>query len=319
MNSGPSRRSRIAGTLAGIALALAGGAGFAAPGSDTLDSIRPKVKPRVKAPARKPVPRKPAPQKPVPAKRTAPVAKARPAPKPDGVTAQRPAAPPSVPVTARLPGDTLANGRVAWWPMEGNAKDIVGGSDGTLRRGVSAVPAMVGVGLQFDGNGSGIQVPDTPALQFTGSFTLSLWVRVEAFPPAGRAGQLFFRGDRRAGMDPYNLCVVPDGMLAFQVDSGNGATLLRVPIPPKVPVHVSAMLDADAGKMRVYLDGKLAGETKTTYRPFRELLASEHAGIGIGNTQYAGEHEQAFYGTLDDLQVHNRALSPEEVTALARR
>lgn len=317
MNSGPRRRFRMAGTgiLAAFSLTLAGVAGIAAPGGDTLDSIRPKVKARVKAPVRKPTPRKPA-----PAKRTAPVAKGRPLPKPGGVTAVRvPTGPTSVPVTARLPGDTLANGRVAWWPIKGNAKDIVGGNDGALRRGVSAVPAMVGVGLQFDGNGSGIQIPDTPALQFTGSFTISLWVRVEAFPPSERAGQLFFRGDRRGGMDPYNLCVVPDGMLAFQVDSGNGATLLRVSIPPKVPVHVSAMLDAESGKMRVYLDGRLAGEMKTTYRPFRDLVASEHAGIGIGNTQYSGEHEQAFYGTLDDLQVHNRALSPEEVAALARR
>jgi hypothetical protein len=285
-------------------------AALAAPGKDTLDSIRP----RAKAPAK--TPRKPAARKPAPTRKPAAVTKAPPRPEP---VAARPKRTAPLPVTAKLPGDTLANGRVAWWPMEGNAKDIVGGNDGTFRRGVSAVPGMVGVGLQFNGNGSGILVRDAPALQFTGSFSISVWLRVEAYPPAGRVGQIFFRGDSRAGNDPYNLCVVPDGFLHFQVDSGAGSTLLRVPVPQQVPVHVCAMLDTSAQVMRVYLNGKVAAEEKTAYRPLRDLDPKQFPGVGIGNTQNVDIHQHPFYGMLDDLQIHNRALTPDEVAALAHR
>lgn len=292
-------------------LALGGVAAVAAPGKDTLDSIRPRAKTPAKA-----VPRKPVTRKPVPPKRTAAAPKPPSHPAP---AATPPKATAPVPVTAKLPGDTLANGRVAWWPMEGNAKDIVGGNDGTFRRGVSAVPGLVGVGLQFDGNESGILVRDSPALQFTGSFSISVWLRIEAFPPQGHVGQIFFRGDSRAGNDPYNLCVVPDGFLHFQVDSGAGATLLRVPVPQKVPVHVCAMLDTSAQVLRVYLNGKVAAEEKTAYRPLRDLDPKQYPGIGIGNTQNVDIHQHPFYGMLDDLQVHNRALTPDEVASLARR
>lgn len=292
---------------------LLGVASFATPGGDTLDSIRPKTKAPAKA-----APRKPTPRKPSPAKRPPSVAKARPVKKPS-TAARPPVEPTPVPVTAKLPGDTLASGRVAWWPMEGNAKDIVGGNDGTLRRGISAVPGVVGVALQFDGNGSGIQVRDAPALQFTDSFSISVWVQIEAYPPPGRAGQIFFRGDNRAGNDPYNVCVLSDGRLAFQVDSGAGYSTLHAPIPQKVRVHVCALLDTTAQVMRIYVDGKPAAETRCPYRPLRNLDPRESPGAGIGNTQNGDVHQHPFSGFLDDLQLHNRALTPDEVAFLARR
>jgi len=304
-------RFRLSVGVLFLTLTLSGVAAFAAPGGDTLDSIRPKTKAPVRAPRKPPV-RKPAPVKPAPV-----VTKATPPRKPATGTSPKPA--PAIPVTIKLPGDTLANGRVAWWPMEGNAKDIVGGNDGTLRRGVSAVPGMVGVGLQFDGNGSGILVRETPALQFAGSFTISVWLRIEAYPPAGHIGQIFFRGDSRAGQDPYNLCVLPDGRLAFQVDSGAGYSTLHASIPQTVPVHVSAMLDSSAQMMRIYLNGKLAAALKCPYRPLRDLDPKEFPGVGIGNTQNVDVHQHPYHGVLDDLQVHNRALTPEEVATLARR
>lgn len=295
--------------------ALVGVAGLAAPGGDTLDSIRPKKK----APARV-APRKPAVKKSSPARRSTPVAKARPTKKPATPMAVRSTAEPiPVPVTARLPGDSLANGRVAWWPMEGNAKDIVGGNDGAFRRGVSAVPGMVGVGLQFDGNGSGIVVRDAPALQFTDSFSISMWVMVQAFPGPGGQSQIFFRGDGRGGLDPYSLYLSPGGKIGVTADSGTETLRMETPLPERTPIHVSAVLDARQQVARIYLNGKVAAEAKTRVRPFRDLVASAHAGIGIGNTQYPGEYEQAFHGILDDLQVHNRTLTPDEVATLARR
>ncbi len=290
---------------------------------DTLKSIRAKKPAASKAgskkpPIKKPVSRKPAARaaavrKPAVPKRTTPASATR---KPGAATA---ASVKPFPATRALPEDTLAQGRVAWWPMEGDARDLVGGNHGRLRRGVSAVQGVHGVALQFDGNQSGINIPDTLPLQFNDSFTISAWVTVLSYPPEGRICQIFFRGDSRAGLDPYSLHITPQGKLVFIIDGEKGARAgLDAPIPLRTAVHVSATLDTATQKMRIYVNGKLAAETSTPVRPFRELVPTERPGIAIGNTQSAGEHEQAFYGILDDLQVHNRALTLAEVARLAQ-
>lgn len=203
--------------------------------------------------------------------------------------------------------------------MEGDARDIAGGNHGRFRRGISAVPGIHGVALQFDGNQSGINIPDTLPLQLNDSFSISTWVTVLSYPAEGRICQIFFRGDSRAGLDPYSLHLNHRGKVVFLIDAGDGGRAgLDTPVPLRTAVHVCATLDTAAQKMRLYVNGKLAGETSTPYRPFRDLDPRERPGIAIGNTQSAGEHEQAFYGVLDDLQVHNRALIPAEVARLAR-
>jgi hypothetical protein len=50
-----------------------------------------------------------------------------------------------------------------------------------------------------------------------------------------------------------------------------------------------------------------------------ELDPAQHAGLGIGNVQYVGPHNQPFVGVLDEIQLYDRALSPDEVEALANR
>ena len=324
------------GCVLTAAVFAAGGVGAAGKKGDTLDSLRP-TRPPV-APPPKPVLRKPAAVKraPVPqVKRSVapPVPRAASAMRKAAVATQKPTMPKPAtstpkPVTTTVPQpvtppppppDPLSIGRVAWWPMAGDARDLLGGSHGQLRRGVTAAAGMVGVGLQFDGKGSGISVPDSAALQLADSFTLSVWVNAATLPqPKGQA-QIFFRGDSRSGMDPFSLYFSSNRNLGFVIQSATETNRMELRIPERTWVHVSAMLDTGAQKMRLYVNGKLAQERPSTLRPLRDLDPRFHAGIGIGNTQYDGEYDQPFYGLLDELQVHNRALSADEVAILARR
>jgi hypothetical protein len=64
----------------------------------------------------------------------------------------------------------------AWWPGDGNARDIIGGFDGVLNGDAMTGSGLVGGAFVLDGDGDFVDVPDHPALNFgTGDFTIALW------------------------------------------------------------------------------------------------------------------------------------------------
>lgn len=61
----------------------------------------------------------------------------------------------------------IPSGLVDWWPGDGNAKDIVGGNNGTPVGGVTFAPGEVGQAFSFDGLTGAVVVPDAPSLDQT--------------------------------------------------------------------------------------------------------------------------------------------------------
>jgi hypothetical protein len=66
------------------------------------------------------------------------------------------------------PGDALTepppasrppDGAVAWWRVDGNAKDSAGGNHGTLKGGVTFAPGVAGQAFRLDGATRYVEVP----------------------------------------------------------------------------------------------------------------------------------------------------------------
>ena len=76
---------------------------------------------------------------------------------------------------------TTPTGMIAWWPGDGNARDVIGTNHGVLRNGAGFAPGKVGSGFHFDGVDDYINVGRAPALQFYGTapFTFSFWIAPE--------------------------------------------------------------------------------------------------------------------------------------------
>lgn len=214
---------------------------------------------------------------------------------------------------------TLPPGLVAWWPGDGNATDVAGKNASKIVGGVTFAPGVVGRSFQFDGKTGGIVIPDADALKITGSLTISAWVKLASYPTADRSGaQIVFRGDDRAGLDPYSLAVHHDGLLFFAVDSGSGYADVSAPILVGTFVHVAATLDNFSGRQRLFLDGHVIAERVTSVRPFRDLDAQSNPGVGIGNTQNPAHNGQPFRGIIDEVRLYSRVLPPSEIQTLAK-
>lgn len=79
---------------------------------------------------------------------------------------------------------------MAWWPGEGDARDIIGTNNGALMGGVTFVTGEVGMAFSFDGSSGYIAVSNTSSMDFgTNDFTIAGWIRLstlDAGPGGGR-------------------------------------------------------------------------------------------------------------------------------------
>jgi glucose/arabinose dehydrogenase len=218
----------------------------------------------------------------------------------------------TVPTAVAVPANV-----VSWWTANSTANDALGLNNATLSN-VTYTTGEVGKAFSFNGSSSSAKLADSSSLAFTNSFTIEDWIKVNGLPSSGSV--IMFRGDDRGGLDPYSLCVQPDGNLQFQVTTGatidtNGC-VLNTPISTGQWTHIAATLDDATGLMTLYVNGTPAAQTTTDVRPFATLDSTQHPAVGIGNSNDPASYNAPFSGLIDELSVYNRALTPGEVLGI---
>lgn len=183
-----------------------------------------------------------------------------------------------------------------------------------FRPGTSTTLAQGYVGFTFDGRSGGIGLGDPKALRLTKSLSLACWVRLESYAPGALESQIVFRGDDRTGLDPYSLRVLADGHVAFTLENAEAKTdNITAPIRLHVWTHVVGSLDDRSGEMTLWIDGRRASSHRTKVRPFAALDPQLGAGVSIGNVQTRGNYSQPLNGTLVDVAIYDRVVTPNEI------
>ena len=172
----------------------------------------------------------------------------------------------------------------------------------------SWVDGKFGTGLEFDGKDDRVQVADHETLNFTGSITIAAWAR-----PGKQQKDIpliVFKG-RQTGQ--YIMRVTPNNRLfATFWKEGKRTTKIETDQPLSDGWHHVAVTYDPAGskKLRLYVDGRLA----------KEKVDDGGWGEPRGrDLTISGRNNQAYHGLLDEVYLYNRALSPDEVKALAER
>lgn len=167
--------------------------------------------------------------------------------------------------------------------------------------------------LQFDGTNR-IFVADAPDFQISGSLSLEAMIRLDTYTNANRTKQLiFFRGDSRGGLDPFQLDVRPDGRLRFTITNAenlSAAVLSPEAIPLNELLHVAGTLNDATGVMRLYINGDLVDTLNTDRRPFAMLDPNLNPGVGIGSRQDGGD--DFFHGLIGNVRIHTSAIAVPE-------
>jgi hypothetical protein len=188
-------------------------------------------------------------------------------------------------------------GLVSWWPGAGNAKDIVGGHDGTLANGIDFAPGKVGAAFRFDGVDDSVTISN----QDRNAFTFAAWVK------RGRASV-------PGNLDRLILAVNNGGWgVFFHSDNTLGLTLVGIsavfssaPLSDTSTFHHVAVT-YNGSQASFFIDGVL-----DSVRPYAVTFNSSGGAYTIGSR---GSSE-FLMGLLDEVTVFDHALSAGEVAAI---
>jgi hypothetical protein len=194
-------------------------------------------------------------------------------------------------------------GLVSWWAAEGNALDQISGNNGILAGNTSYGPGKVGQGFVFDGNGSGVQVGGTTNLWLQ-NLTIETWIkRASASVVSGSGGNATIFG---YGTGAYLFGINSAGNLFFS-QQGNFAYVSGPAITDTNFHHVAVSM---VGSTVVFYLDRVAYATPAYSVTF--TFTGGPPGIGF----WAERGDTGFLGTIDELSVYNRALSPTEIQGI---
>ena len=187
------------------------------------------------------------------------------------------------------------------------ALDSTGPNPGTLVNGPLRDPAgRFGGALQFDGINDYVNMPDSPSLDLSNRFSISLWFRPSQLLHAGSG-----RKDLLQKFLSYWIILnYPngDGRLSFVLNSGSPYARSTTTIwQSNQWYHVAATYDGVI--MKLYINGVLEGSTPSVFLP-----ASTTYPLQVGGNTTQGYW---FPGAIDDVRLYGNPLAAAAVTALS--
>src|SRR6185503_13894334 len=181
-------------------------------------------------------------------------------------------------------------------------------NNGVLVGNASFGPGLVGQAFGFDGDNDSVMIGNPATLQLQ-NFTIEAWIKRSSANQASldvlTVGHIF-----GYGYGGYVLGLSDDGRLAFgQVGLSGINSILSVRDTNWHHVAVSKA----AGAVAFYVDG--VGEAAPQYNPEFYFISSAQ----IGASQWDGSRPTgSFLGSIDEVSVYSRGLSPSEIQVLFR-
>lgn len=178
---------------------------------------------------------------------------------------------------------------------------------GELRRAELAGRPVV----DFDGQTGWIELEPSPLLDLRGDLTVEVLASLPADAAAGGFFMLVWRGDERGGCDPYGLGL-SGGQLVFRRDLPK---TFQVAWPLKNldfsrPHVVAGVHRSYEEILELWVDGKKVGHGKIKGN-FKYDTAGMHTQVGAMDSG----RSQFFRGTIGQVKIFRRPLTPEELVA----
>lgn len=208
-----------------------------------------------------------------------------------------------------FPGNTLEG---AWAFEEGSGSIVTdssgNGNTGSLLASPSRVSGKFGQGIALNGTSQYINIPDSNSLDFTRSFTLSLWLNL-------RASHIDFRAAivKNSSVNDYvialyasndgSYCSAGSPLIYMAVNGTNGPSYAACapPLPIGTPVHLAATYDNAAAALKIYVNGVQAQSVTAS-----GYMEPSTGALTIGRSDTYGEYLDANW--VDEVRAYNWAI-----------
>jgi hypothetical protein len=222
-----------------------------------------------------------------------------------------------------LSSQSLTEGLIAYYPFNGNAKDLSGNNLNGIVHEASLTKDRKGnanSAYYFDGQNDYINVPHSELLNLSGDFTISLWTEISSTQTYQEGIHDILRKWNGDGAGyPFSISYLSAdapadrrGKLLYVQYDGQGcgnAAISYTPNAVATDSFVNIVFKKQGNTFSQYLNGALVAEfTDNTY-----CSTGNTADMTIGTR---GNLVRFFKGKVDDIRIYGRALSTSEITTL---
>ncbi len=204
----------------------------------------------------------------------------------------------------------------AWWPGDGSADDVVGWNDGWLVGGTSFTNGIVDQCFVFNSDDDRVMIPHSETLDVsTNGFTVEFWMKADKNQP-DTLSAIVEKSHGYVDSTGWAFHVLrADGKLTFIIGRGGAGASDFASVATLGDVldnqfhHIAGVWDKT--NLMLYVDGSLQGAT---------ALAAPANNTRSLNFAYAwgdGTPQRFYRGLLDEVALYPRALSADEVEAIA--
>jgi chitodextrinase len=218
-----------------------------------------------------------------------------------------------------LTGGTPIPGLVAAYSFNEGTGPTVGdasgnGNTGTINGATWTTAGKYGGALSFNGSSNYVDLGNPPSLHITGSMTWSAWIYATGTPADD--GQIIAKSGDGGGNGGWQFKTSPDtGPHTFGVGisaDGNANTQRYSTTVRSLNTwyHVAGVYDAAAQTLDIYVNGVLDNGVLQGSVPVAQFDSAENVTIGRRTGGFY------FQGTIDEVQIYNRALTPAEIQTI---
>ncbi|MFM2296082.1 MAG: hypothetical protein RLZZ350_2495 [Verrucomicrobiota bacterium] len=196
----------------------------------------------------------------------------------------------------------------AWWRAEGNALDAGGTNHGSMTA-VSFAQGKVGAAFDLNGNNSVVIVPSSPAIKFTGAFTIDGWVNFRRASLDANSIMIATKGEDAGVAQDWGLGIAPNQHLRPHINVGGSWNYFDCASPLATGTWYHVAMVYDGVSVIGYVNGVADGSFSVS-----GALAASDFDFRIG--AYATVYPGFFPGLIDELALHSRALTAAEILAI---
>ncbi|MFO7619377.1 MAG: LamG-like jellyroll fold domain-containing protein, partial [Thermoplasmata archaeon] len=224
------------------------------------------------------------------------------------------------------PGPMADPNLVAEWKFDEGAGTIANDTSGkwnngtltNMNTGVCWVNGVNGTALKFDGNDDYVSVPDDATLDITDAITIQAWVNYDF---TGEQMAIVCKDDN-IGNGNYDLYTMGNGVYLFSFHDSipaNQYFSVVAPVPTIVGEWYHIALShtfGNSASTKFVVNGQIVAGTWGAYNG-NAIPISNTVPVTIGKWQHfntAGDYHN-FRGSIDDVQIWNRALTENEISA----
>lgn len=224
-----------------------------------------------------------------------------------------------------------SNGLVARWSFNGNANDVSGNGHHGTAHNVSYVAGKNGINntaAKFSGN-SFVSIPNHSDLSFN-KYTICTYIRIDSFNTYHCQNSTIIRKGAEFSQGAWGMqltdnaydssCTITGDTSHFVFACDAGTNSANVPhghwqYNPQTHSNTwyCIVTTYDSTQYKVYVNGvlKTTAFTRGTIGP----IGSNNDSVVIGGNMWNNMSLYPYwlYGTIDDLQVYNRVLTPSEI------